>query len=175
MITVFYDGKCGLCRREIGYYKRIAPKNTFDWVDITVDRTAVKKLGISYADSLKLFHVQDQKGQLHVGVDGFILIWQQIPGWRLLAKAFEMPFVRPVANKAYDLFAEWRFKRLTHCQIAAQEEKSQEKSGALNPPATSSLPTQNLTQHFEPAEKNNTDYSRSALPEQKQPQPFSRL
>jgi predicted DCC family thiol-disulfide oxidoreductase YuxK len=30
MITVFYDGKCGLCRREIEYYKRIALEGIFN-------------------------------------------------------------------------------------------------------------------------------------------------
>ena len=29
MITVFYDGKCGLCRREIAHYMRIAPAGIY--------------------------------------------------------------------------------------------------------------------------------------------------
>ena len=35
MITVFYDGKYGLCAREIGYYRRIAPDGVFAWQDVT--------------------------------------------------------------------------------------------------------------------------------------------
>ena len=35
MITVFYDGKCGLCAREIGYYRRIAPDGVFVWQDVS--------------------------------------------------------------------------------------------------------------------------------------------
>ena len=34
MIKIFYDGKCGLCSKEINYYIKIAPKNVFDWFDI---------------------------------------------------------------------------------------------------------------------------------------------
>ena len=30
MITVFYDGKCGLCSKEIKYYRRIAISGVFD-------------------------------------------------------------------------------------------------------------------------------------------------
>ncbi len=26
MITIFYDDRCGMCSREINYYKKIAPK-----------------------------------------------------------------------------------------------------------------------------------------------------
>jgi predicted DCC family thiol-disulfide oxidoreductase YuxK len=43
MISVFYDGKCGMCRKEITHYKRIAPENVFNWIDITVDASKTKK------------------------------------------------------------------------------------------------------------------------------------
>jgi predicted DCC family thiol-disulfide oxidoreductase YuxK len=118
MITVFYDGKCGLCRREIDHYKHIAPQDVFEWVDITVDASAIQKLGISYADGLKLLHAQDAQGKLHVGVDAFILIWRQIPRWQVLAIIVGAGFIRPIANFAYQAFAAWRFNRLAHCQIA---------------------------------------------------------
>jgi len=36
MITVFYDGQCGLCLKEINHYKKIAPPNIFEWKDITL-------------------------------------------------------------------------------------------------------------------------------------------
>ncbi|MDG1286309.1 MAG: DCC1-like thiol-disulfide oxidoreductase family protein [Rickettsiales bacterium] len=35
MLTVYYDGKCGLCNKEIRYYQRIAPVGVFLWVDVT--------------------------------------------------------------------------------------------------------------------------------------------
>ena len=37
MITVFYDGKCNLCSKEIKYYKSIAGENVFNWFDIAND------------------------------------------------------------------------------------------------------------------------------------------
>lgn len=123
MIRVFYDGKCGLCRREIEHYKRIAPDGLFEWVDITVDASSLEGLGVTYADGLKLLHAQDPQGKLHVGVDAFILIWQQIPRWRLLASIVGARFVRPIANIAYRAFAAWRFNRLTHCQLASGKDE----------------------------------------------------
>ncbi len=123
MISVFYDGKCGLCRREIEHYQRITPDAVFEWVDITVDASAIQKLGVPYADGLKLLHAQDSQGKLHVGVDAFVLIWQQIPHWRIVAIIVASPFIRPIANSAYRRFAAWRFNRLSHCQIADQSEE----------------------------------------------------
>jgi predicted DCC family thiol-disulfide oxidoreductase YuxK len=124
MITVFYDGICGICRREIVYYKRIAPVGAFEWVDITVDKLSMENLGICYADGLKLLHAQDAQGNLNVGVDAFVLIWRQIPRWRILATIVSLPIIRTVANIVYRAFATWRFNRLVHCQIVS---KSQEK------------------------------------------------
>jgi predicted DCC family thiol-disulfide oxidoreductase YuxK len=119
-ITVFYDGKCGLCRREIEHYKRIAPVDVFDWVDITVDSSSLERLGVAYADGLKLLHAQDSQGKLYVGVDAFILIWKQISRWRVLAYIVGAGFIRPTAGIAYSAFAAWRFNRLAHCQIATK-------------------------------------------------------
>lgn len=118
MIKVFYDGKCGLCRREIGHYKRIAPVGVFEWVDITVDASSLERLGITYSHALKLLHAQDNQGKLHIGVDAFILIWRQIPRWRVLASIVGSSFIRPAAEIAYKAFAAWRFNRLAHCKIA---------------------------------------------------------
>lgn len=118
MITVFYDGKCGLCRREIEHYKRVAPDAVFHWVDITIDAAELEKLGISYADGLRVLHARDREGKIHTGVDAFILIWQQMPRWRLLARFIALPVMHTVANNAYHRFAAWRFKRLPHCKIA---------------------------------------------------------
>ena len=118
MITVFYDGKCGLCRWEINHYKRIASADVFTWVDITENPAVTHKIGISYADGLKLLHATDSTGKLYVGVDAFLLIWRQITSWRILAKIVSLPIIRPVVNIAYRVFAAWRFTRLAHCQVA---------------------------------------------------------
>lgn len=122
MITVFYDGICGLCRREIAHYQRITPQGIFTWVDITADPSVTQHIGISYADGLRALHATDATGKLHVGVDAFLLIWRQMPRWRVLAAMVALPVIRPLASLAYRAFAAWRFRRLTHCQIARSAE-----------------------------------------------------
>jgi predicted DCC family thiol-disulfide oxidoreductase YuxK len=122
MITVFYDGKCGLCSKEINHYRKIAPDGIFDWQDITESADNLKKEGISLSEGLKLLHAKDEKGQIHVGVNAFLLIWKQLKRWRILAALVGLPIIRQIANMAYRLFASWRFKRLDHCQLAAKQE-----------------------------------------------------
>ena len=124
MITVFYDGKCGLCSREIAYYRRIAPENRFIWRDAARDPEALGAHGILQADALRLLHAQDDQGRLRVGVDAFITIWRALPWWRRLAPIVAAPVIRPCADWLYRKFAAWRFSRLTHCQIAAADERT---------------------------------------------------
>ncbi len=112
MITVYYDGKCGLCRREIDHYRRIAPLGIFEWVDITVTPSHFTALGLSVDEGLKALHVRDADMVLQKGVGAFIVIWKALPRWRLLGHIMNSPVIRPVANTLYDYFARWRFKRL---------------------------------------------------------------
>ena len=120
MITVFYDGACGLCAKEINYYRRIAPEGVFDWQDITQSAEGLEAEGISLAQGLKLLHVKDSDGVLHIGVDAFILIWKQLQYWRLLAGFVSLPVIRQIAGALYRSFAYWRFNRLKHCRLAAK-------------------------------------------------------
>lgn len=123
MITVFYDGKCGLCSKEINHYRKIAPVGIFDWQDITESADDLKKEGVSLSEGLKLLHAKDEEGLMHVGVDAFILVWKQLRWWRILAIFVGLPIVRRIANIFYGYFAIWRFKRLEHCQLVAKQEK----------------------------------------------------
>ena len=120
MITVFYDGQCGLCSKEIDYYRRIAPNGVFDWQDITESADDLNKEGVSLSEGLKHLHAKDNSGQIYIGVDAFTLIWKQLKRWRVLAVLVGLPLIRPSASYAYRMFANWRFKRLDHCQLAAQ-------------------------------------------------------
>ena len=46
MITVLYDGKCGLCNGEISYHKRFAELGILDWCDLTEFGDALENAGI---------------------------------------------------------------------------------------------------------------------------------
>jgi len=118
VIKVFYDGQCGLCSKEINYYRKIAPAGVFDWLDITSSNEALNIAGVSLSEGLRVLHVIDQKEQLHVGVDAFILIWSQLKYWKVLGRFVALPGINQFASLIYRRFADWRFSRLSHCQLA---------------------------------------------------------
>lgn len=123
VISVFFDGKCNLCSKEINYYRRIAPKNTFNWVDITKTPGELDKFEIKLSDGLRLMHVADSRGNIFTGVDAFIIMWKQIKYWKFLGLFVSLPIVKQIANLLYQYFADWRFNRYEHCLIAQENEK----------------------------------------------------
>lgn len=110
MIKVFYDGQCGMCSKEINHYIKIAPVNRFEWVDITKSPERVSEIKLNFQEAMKSFHVLDDCSHLHVGVDAFKIIWQEIPSWKWLSSFVEVPGIRFLSHKAYRLFADWRFR-----------------------------------------------------------------
>ena len=121
LTKVYYDGKCGLCSKEINYYKRIAPKNIFEWHDIASNPNILKDIRVSQYDALMYLHAMDQKSNLKIGVDAFILIWDKLKYWRILSILVRFPIIYSIAKITYKLFANYRFKKLAHCQMASQK------------------------------------------------------
>ena len=126
MLTVYYDGECGLCRREIEYYKNIAPADSFVWLDIANDPTSLAELRLSQADALRRLHARDASGVMHVGAAAFVAIWQRLAYWRYLALLMKLPLVLPLASIIYNRFADHRFARLSHCQLAMTAGKQEQ-------------------------------------------------
>lgn len=65
MITVFYDGKCGLCSGEINHYGKIAPDDFFGWQDIAESADRLDEEDITLAKGLKLPHAKAGDGRIH--------------------------------------------------------------------------------------------------------------
>ncbi len=126
--VVYYDGICKLCLKEINYYKKIAPPLTFIWIDIARNGQALLDDGITQEQALRYLHIKDASGKLHVGVDAFQLLWSNLPRWRLLSLLLEISPVRYVARIAYRLFADRRFKRLTHCQLSGEASNTPDRN-----------------------------------------------
>ncbi|MCE2517157.1 MAG: DUF393 domain-containing protein [Alphaproteobacteria bacterium] len=121
MITVYFDGKCGLCSKEIRYYQGIAPGEVFIWHDIATDPAPLDEFGVDQASALRWLHARDSAGNWHIGVAAFTLIWRHLPYWRWLAPVVELPVVLPIAQWGYNRFADYRFARLPHCQVFVEK------------------------------------------------------
>lgn len=117
MISVFYDGQCGFCSREIRYYQKIAPAGIFDWQDISQDDSVLKTHQIEWQTALQELHVVDDIGNRHIGFDAFLVIWRPLPFFRYLALLCKLPLIKPLLRWIYRRFATWRFRRAAHCKV----------------------------------------------------------
>ena len=117
VISVYFDGKCSLCSKEIGYYRTIAPINTFLWKDISTEPEHLEEINVSQATALRRLHVLDSKKNLTVGFNAFIVIWSNIKWWRFVALIASVPIFNQLLNICYNQFADWKFNRSPHCSI----------------------------------------------------------
>ena len=118
---VLYDGKCGLCKKEIRYYQTIAPKGKFEWIDITITKNLARYPAITLRDALMSLHVVEG-GNIKSGVDAFIAIWSELSYFKILSLIVRLPIIYQIACILYRLFAYYRFKNLPHCQLAVQKD-----------------------------------------------------
>lgn len=65
MLSVFYDGRCGLCDREIAFYRRHAAADSVLWLDIWQQEAALLAAGLSQAQCLQQLHLLDDGPTTH--------------------------------------------------------------------------------------------------------------
>ena len=115
--TMFFDGGCPLCSREVAHYRRLDRGERICWVDITNQRETLSEYGIDYAAAMKRLHALDEHGRVVSGVPAFVAVWRQLPGYRHLARAVEALGMVPVMDWIYVRLASWRLKR--RCRYGA--------------------------------------------------------
>ncbi|MBO0346664.1 thiol-disulfide oxidoreductase DCC family protein [Roseibium limicola] len=120
MLTVFYDGKCGLCSREIAHFQKRQNTQNIVWHDIAHTPAALGGTGLSQSEALLFMRVRDDTGTVHSGVDAFIALWDQFPGWKALARLLRLPIAYQIAQALYHLFAHLRFRAYPHCRLSLQ-------------------------------------------------------
>ena len=107
-LTVYYDGACHLCSREIDHYRSTDDKCRLDLVDISQPGFDAEAAGLDPDNVEKVFHVKDGDGNIITGVDAFQKIWQTIDTFPLLSKLADNRLSRKGMDMGYNIFAKLR-------------------------------------------------------------------
>jgi predicted DCC family thiol-disulfide oxidoreductase YuxK len=114
--AVLYNANCPVCSFEIGHYARYAGKAglTIRFDDLNTDARASWGLDADTA-ARRLFVLHD--GELTSGIPAFLVLWAQMPRYRLLGRIVGLPGIRHIASAAYDhvlapLIYRWHLHRL---------------------------------------------------------------
>ena len=103
MIRVYYNQKCTVCNIEISHYKKKNIPNVI-WVDINSPSEDLKFLRKSYKEMMRRLHVVDDK-TIYSGARAFIILWSNIPNYKLLSKTLNLPIIFQVFNIFYEFIA----------------------------------------------------------------------
>ncbi len=102
LLTVYFDGSCPLCRREIALYRRQRGAQQLAWVDVSAGEALGE--GLSCEAAMRRFHVREAQGRLLSGGAAFARLWRALPGWRVLGWLFAWPPLSWGLELAYRLF-----------------------------------------------------------------------
>ncbi len=125
-VTVLYNGGCPVCRAEMTRYQRLGGAAPADLAfhDVARDPSPLAPLGVTVDGAKRRLHVRDTDGQVIKGIDGFILLWRQMPRYRWLARVVDLPGVKWGAIAFYDgllvpLLWQWNRRRERRAAHAA--------------------------------------------------------
>lgn len=110
-ITMFYDGGCPLCRREVNHYRRLDSDNRVHWVDISVESDLLEPFHLNREAAMARLHVLDREGQMHTGAAAFARLWCDLPYYRWLGGVVRYLGLVPLLDRIYEPFARWRLAR----------------------------------------------------------------
>lgn len=103
-LTVYFDGSCPLCSREIAYYRRQAGADACEWVDASRCPESALGSDLSRSSALGRFHVRDPNGELVQGMRGFAALWCALPRTAWLGRIASFGPMPAWLEMAYSLF-----------------------------------------------------------------------
>jgi len=129
--TMFFDGACSLCQREVAHYRRLDNQDNINWVDISTSPDELNEHGIDYNTAMSRLHVLDKHGRMHSGVEAFLTLWSALPYYRWLAIVIQKLRITPVLELAYQRFAKWRLARQGTCECSVKPTDANVSSSAI--------------------------------------------
>ncbi|MBS28135.1 MAG: DUF393 domain-containing protein [Alphaproteobacteria bacterium] len=103
-VTVFFDGACPLCAREIAFYRRRRGGDAIEWFDVSQRDPDAIAPELTRARALGRFHVRTGDGRLVDGGEAFAHLWAALPGFRWLGRVGQRQPFRWCLDRLYDGF-----------------------------------------------------------------------
>ena len=115
-LTVFFDGSCPICSKEINFYKMRAGADELSWVDVSDEEVPIPIQTRSREELMARFHVLSSSGELVSGGAAFAELWASLPAFKIFGKIFKLPILRYLIDVGYDIFLTLRpkFQSLLH-------------------------------------------------------------
>ena len=116
-LTVFFDGVCPICAREIALMKRLDRHRQLTFCDFSRPDYDAASIGFAPSELGRVIHARWADGSVITGVDVFRAMWEAV-GLGVLARLSRLSLVEPLVLRAYAWFARNRLQltgRLNSC------------------------------------------------------------
>ncbi|MGR9107899.1 MAG: thiol-disulfide oxidoreductase DCC family protein [Gammaproteobacteria bacterium] len=110
-ITVYYDGACPRCLKELAFYEFFDRNRGVEWFDIVGNEPVLREHGIDPDEALQRLHLRMPDGTVVKDMDAFIVLWRQVLIFRPLAWLLAVPPLKAFAEKNYARLTLKRLRR----------------------------------------------------------------
>ena len=106
--TLYFDGGCPVCAREIAMYQRQPGADGVRWIDVS--RCGAPELGpdLTREAAMARLHLRRPDGRLVSGAAAFTGMWRQLERWRWLGVVFGRGWRLAALEAAYGAFLKIR-------------------------------------------------------------------
>lgn len=102
--TLYFDGACPVCSREVSMYQRQDGASGVHWVDVSTCRADQLGPDLSRQQALDRLHFRCADGRLVSGPQAFAMLWQTLPRWAWLGRLVARKPVLWLLEPAYRVF-----------------------------------------------------------------------
>tara|TARA_Y100001958_G_C20634108_1_gene169746 strand:- start:54 stop:401 length:348 start_codon:yes stop_codon:yes gene_type:complete len=106
-MKVYFNNSCKICKAEIDLYKK-EKIDQINWIDITNNELAKIETNKDYKELLRRLHVE-KDGRIFSGAKAFLLVWKNIPKYRILYSILSLPIIFQIFSIAYEIIAFFLF------------------------------------------------------------------
>lgn len=120
-LTVFFDGACPICAREIALMKRMDQQRQLEFNDFSAVDYDAASIDVSSEELGRIIHARWADGRVISGVEVFRAMWEAV-GLGMLARLSRLSLLEPMVLRAYAWFARNRLRltgRSNSCPVGA--------------------------------------------------------
>lgn len=107
-LTVYFDGACPLCRREIDFYRRMSGGEAVAWVNISGGTDEQLAPGLTRDGAARRLHARLPDGRVVSGARAFAQMWLSLNRLKWLGYLANLPLIEPILEQLYKVFLRLR-------------------------------------------------------------------
>ena len=118
-LTIFFDGDCPICAREISILKWLNRRQRIQFVNFADSRYDEAVTGLARSELGRVIHGRWADGEIMLGIEVFRATWSAL-GLGLLSRFSRLPIIDVLLVRGYEWFARNRLSltgRTNTCKI----------------------------------------------------------